>query len=303
MTKKLDLETLTRKAIANERRELRRRVKYYTSLARKHKDPWYAEQAETCRMQAADPDLKAPFALPYRPRLQLFKGCNGNLQFDPVDCIGFSYDWYEIVKRIEGKVYLNAFDYSVTTSGHVSTLRSLLEQLGIPYREIEAPKGLQDLRASMEHHVSELAKARVRAKHARNPGNFKREIQRHMRALAMLEKIGHKAKPSDHSGAMDEWERSRSERLAYERKQSAYKRVKVIVDTDGSLKDKVGIHVLSGEAYIPHGSVYDLKQRAANAGYKYIYVHVEPHRLVTARLTESEMSVEVSEVSCEISAA
>jgi hypothetical protein len=107
-------------------------------------------------------------ALKYMTRLKLFKGCNGKLDFDPVTGLGHSYTWYEIAKVINGKLVLNTYRYSVTTSGHVGTLRSLFRQVGLKYIEVEAPRGLQDLDLCRDTMIENYAGTIVQNNYNRN---------------------------------------------------------------------------------------------------------------------------------------
>lgn len=295
MTKKFCIETASRKAIARERKRLLAQAKEYERKAKT--DSFYADWAKENRTTAADPDLKAPFSLDWRPRLGVFKGCNGKLTFDPVERVGYSYfNGYEIVKEIDGIVILNTYGYSTTTSMHVGVIRSLLEELGIKYQEIQAPKGLQYLNRALEEHVYLLATSTVRAKYARNPDKFKPSVQYNLKALALLEKLGHKASQAMHNNATACAEMSRTNSLAEARRKSALRKLEVIVDTVGEHIDRVGYHVYTGTNYIPYQMKYDLEIQSVDKGYKAIFIHVEPVRAVTARITGQEMEVSVSEV-------
>ena len=131
--------------------------------------------------------LKPNFSIPYFPRLNLFK--RANLTFDPVTGLGHSYQWYEICKVINGKMVLNTYRYSVTTSKHVSLLRYLFDQLGIDYVSIEAPRGLQNLDIARSHMIDEIATLKVQLQYARKPnawaGTITSNFNRSMDTIGM----------------------------------------------------------------------------------------------------------------------
>ncbi len=68
-------------------------------------------------------------SLKWRPRLQLYKGANN--YFNPTTKEAYSYDWWCYVREIRGKLVFNDHNYSMTTCGHQSRMKSLLEELGL----------------------------------------------------------------------------------------------------------------------------------------------------------------------------
>ena len=80
----------------------------------------------------------------YYKRLKLYKA--SNVSFNPEKCLALSYDWWQFVKRIGGKIVVNSYRYSPTTGNHQNKVSRLMRQLGIePDAIIECPAGLQDL--------------------------------------------------------------------------------------------------------------------------------------------------------------
>jgi len=78
----------------------------------------------------------------YFKRLETYKA--SNVTYDPKTEIANSYNWWQFVKRIEGKLVFNNYNYSISTCKHQSKVRSLLNDLGIKIDVIlAAPKGLQ----------------------------------------------------------------------------------------------------------------------------------------------------------------
>ncbi len=54
-----------------------------------------------------------------------------NVSFDPKNISAVSYNWWEFVKVINGKVVFNDYNYSPSTIKHQSKVRRLLETLNI----------------------------------------------------------------------------------------------------------------------------------------------------------------------------
>jgi len=102
----------------------------------------------------------------YYQRLGIYKA--SNLTFNPNTFEGYSYAWYLITARIKGELVLNTYNYSPTTRKHVYKLRALLNELELPYIEIESPGGLQKLESAMYHHMKSLARKQLANEYARN---------------------------------------------------------------------------------------------------------------------------------------
>jgi len=149
-------------------------------------------------------------AIPYGPRRGTFK--RANLEFNPLNGRGHSYDWYEITKVIRGKLVLNTFRYSVTTQKHVRLLQRLLDSLGLKYMSIEAPNGLQNLDTAASHHVVLLAEATVKNKYARI--KTPKLIKQLEKSLALCISLGAKLEKRDSLKAhIAQCESERAERL------------------------------------------------------------------------------------------
>jgi len=90
-------------------------------------------------------------ALKYFKKLGVFKA--SNVLFNPNTMTATSYNWWEFVKKINGKVVFNIYRYSNTTSKHQSKVKSLLKQLNIKI-DIEAacPDGLQNLDSGVRYY-------------------------------------------------------------------------------------------------------------------------------------------------------
>jgi len=66
----------------------------------------------------------------YRPRLKIYKGNNGKNTFNPDTFVAKSYDWWVYVRKINGQIIFNDYNYSVTTNQHQWSMKSLLKELG-----------------------------------------------------------------------------------------------------------------------------------------------------------------------------
>lgn len=78
-------------------------------------------------------------SLKHFKRLGLYKNSTGTVGFNPATKTGWSYRW-EFLQVVDGLLVFNCYRWSVTTSGHQSTMRSLLRQLGIKI-DIDADLG------------------------------------------------------------------------------------------------------------------------------------------------------------------
>lgn len=91
---------------------------------------------------------------------------------DLVNETGHSYGWWNMFKRIKGRLILNSYRYSPATGGHISKASSVLHALRIKYISIEAPKGLQDLESARLRAAELMGNAIVLNKYARSPNKW-----------------------------------------------------------------------------------------------------------------------------------
>jgi hypothetical protein len=103
----------------------------------------------------------------YYSRLNQYKA--SNLIYDCESDSAWSYDWYCLAKRFNGVMIVNNYSYSPTTVKHYYKIRKLSNEMGIEYKTIEAPRGLQNLASAMAHYISlsenltrYIAKPRIR---------------------------------------------------------------------------------------------------------------------------------------------
>ena len=92
-----------------------------------------AKYVESCLKDNWIPNVsKFEFAIPYKPRLGIFKLQRRSLvTFDPRIIEAVSYSHWVFVKVIKGKVVFNDYSYSNTTSRHQWAVKRLLSQLNI----------------------------------------------------------------------------------------------------------------------------------------------------------------------------
>jgi hypothetical protein len=80
----------------------------------------------------------------YYKRLNQYTGPNVWLKVhDSGDVAAWSYDWWQLVRTINGVVYLNTYNYSHATVTHRYKVIGVLNQLGIEYVELSVADGLQ----------------------------------------------------------------------------------------------------------------------------------------------------------------
>lgn len=160
-------------------------LKKYLARYKRQKNAWGIEHAtrSIADFKPCTTDIK------YFTRLNEFKESNGNLVFSPVEMTAYSYKWYKLACVFNGKMILNTYGYSSTTSKHVCSMRALFRQLGIKYAEIQAPQGLQCLESSLKKHVQLWASDIVAQKYARKKTGVSTSNKK---AIKLLESLGQK---------------------------------------------------------------------------------------------------------------
>lgn len=228
------------------------------------------------------------YTIPFRPRLKLFKGCNGKLTFDPATGLGLSYsNGYQITAVIDGQMVLNSYDYSVTTSGHVETLRTLFTQLEVKYREIWAPTGLRRLEMALPKHCTELARLELAAKTSR-VRSYTDAIAFHKECIRWLKK--HLPKTEQKPSLMKECRASamfeRQTKLKAKAKERVRKNIQFTTIFDNSpdlMLNAIGIHNFRADGP-NHYDCETLRDHATKCGLKQVYIHLEASRAVCRKL-------------------
>jgi len=92
-------------------------------------------------------------------RLNCYKNSSGTLVYYPETGKSYSYDWYLLSDRVKGITVLNTYNYSNTTNRHRYFMQRSLGHVDLA---IEAPRGLQNLDATLAHYkgmIEELEQA------------------------------------------------------------------------------------------------------------------------------------------------
>lgn len=111
-----------------------------------------------------------------------------NVSFDPENISAVSYNWWEFVKVINGKVVFNDYNYSPSTCKHQIKVRRLLETLNIKVDVvIECPCGLQK-EEWMESSLGLLqSKINIISNQLNNPKRKKALDEKRKESIAYLE--------------------------------------------------------------------------------------------------------------------
>ena len=78
----------------------------------------------------------------YYSRLKLYK--QGALVYNPSSEVATSYDWWVLLRRVNGVLVLNTFRYSMSTGRHIRNLKKLLDSKGIKYLEINSEENIHE---------------------------------------------------------------------------------------------------------------------------------------------------------------
>lgn len=245
-------------------------------------------------------------AIPWRPILREFKGCNDKLRFVPEIESGYSYRTnYCIAKSIvfqhgpkrKRVMILNTYPYSRTTCGHIEVMRKLLIQLGYTnIVELEAPTGIEYMSTTVTHVIHEYAKARVEAKFARagcqTQARHLADVSKYMGMIDTLRSMGARIDKERLEQEEAHIAGVREKRLVRERLDRAKAKVEIFY-TPPEMRDfnLPGIHLRTGEDMIVgrryhQTDIMHLRSQAVEQGVKAVFIHHEPQRQVTAQLTD-----------------
>lgn len=151
----------------------------------------------TDRMRGIKPEKKQRIfcgGLYWYPRLKVWRNCSGNVVLDPVSLESTSYNWWYMLKRINGKLVFNSYRYSATTSEHQSCVQRWLSEKKIKIDlVIESPKGLQNLDSAIACHmayISELT-AEIEKPKSQKQKNIQRQagIERHRATICAIKRL------------------------------------------------------------------------------------------------------------------
>lgn len=133
-----------------------------------------------------------------RTRSGRYEGCmvpeGANVTFDPEKVEATSFRWWYFVKRIGGKVVFNDYSYSSYTRRHQNKVKLLMKELGIKTDVIiEAPGGLQNLGAAIQHYnskikglIAAIQKPGSRAAKNKERARDVRDLQKRVQTLLVL---------------------------------------------------------------------------------------------------------------------
>ena len=112
----------------------------------------------------------------------IFKAAN--VTFDPSTKAAFSYDWWQFVKVIKGRVIFNNCRYSISTQKHQRKVRAVLAQLGIEVSEFVKTRRslsefstLKEVRAAHEQYERDEAANDELKRRERNAKAAKRRLE------------------------------------------------------------------------------------------------------------------------------
>jgi len=126
--------------------------------------------------------------LRYKKKDDIYSNSTGTLTYDPNVKTAYSYDWYEIARKIEDIWVVNDYNYSNTTAKHKNEIKGFLMREFKAYNIlcIEAPKGLQDLERAKQYYEDRITSIenRIAAKGSHTSTNNKRR-----RTIQSLQKV------------------------------------------------------------------------------------------------------------------
>lgn len=127
----------------------------------------------------------------YYTRLGLYKNSTGTNVYFPSSRDAYSYGHWQYLKQIGNRLIFNDYSYSTTTCKHQRELQDILGYTG--YTTIQAPKGLGDLPAAVQHYEDmneELAAAiaKPRSHKAKNKERSD-EIARNLLTIELIKEL------------------------------------------------------------------------------------------------------------------
>jgi hypothetical protein len=101
----------------------------------------------------------------YFKKLEVYKNSSGKNWLSLKEMSGYSYDWWQYLKVMKGKVVFNNYTYSNSTAKHLNDAMRVLRDNNIKIDvEIAAPRGLQQdgLESAIEYQLDKLNTAKER---------------------------------------------------------------------------------------------------------------------------------------------
>lgn len=227
-----------------------------------------------------------PSGVRFYSRLGVFKNSRNTMGFDPVSLEGHSYGWWVMTRSIKGQVILNTYSYSNQTAKHINKARRILSLLGIPFKTLESPRGLQDLEGAARHHAYSLAEIELKNQYKRR-GSRDWSTQTHVKALNTLKQLGIKVTKSLLTETQQLAILHRQQRLTRQRERAAILRNRArvkFIDATPEDAHKIGMHHISKShsGYISQWDRDQLLNEALSKGFETVWIHKRGLRLVSA---------------------
>lgn len=121
----------------------------------------------------------------YYKRLGIYKNSSGSLKFNPLTKESWSYGWYKLSGYINGRLVLNVYNYSSTTTKHKYDVMSMLPDNVV---RIEAPKGLDHLSDAISLYEQRIKHATQKLLRARKPDIYQYEIKAAQEKIDFIKK-------------------------------------------------------------------------------------------------------------------
>lgn len=166
-----------------------------------------------------------------------------NVYFDPISMVATSYNWWEFVKVIKGKVVFNDFRYSNTTSRHQSKVASILRELGIKTIDVSVAEGLQKFEThALPPLYEKMFQAEIDLKNPRRKkdnDSWKRRIIRQcLKDIKTCKSLGAKMKSEDVKALRESMNKAEDKRQAeIKRRRAETAKMKKIVNQTGQVFD------------------------------------------------------------------
>lgn len=124
-------------------------------------------------------------AIKYYKKLGVYKA--SNVYFDPKAMHATSYNWWIFVKKIDGLVVFNDFNYSPTTTGHQRKIKAVLNALGVKvdlFVQLRESLDVNSLDSALKQAYSKLFTNEI----AVNRKNARIKSSTHKHALANIDR-------------------------------------------------------------------------------------------------------------------
>lgn len=97
--------------------------------------------------------------LKFHKKLGVYKNSTGSFEYNPSTQEAFSYEWWQLLRNMDGVLVLNTFRYSNSTAKHISNLEDLLGYEGyisVPFAYNLQYASKEELLKTYESRIVEL---------------------------------------------------------------------------------------------------------------------------------------------------